>query len=186
MSGCHIVRSDQSGSDEKTYVQSDEADENGMFRLCIDGLQPNVTYKRLYGYVGDSHKPRVQTLDTLATYLEFKDYAGFVDWLKTSTRYNSSFFDAGQLVSSDLEPGECVEIGWSPNRVLRLEYLGDSTYRVLESRNSKILADDIFVTGCFIKKSPLFLPYIERNGERTASFVAGRNGGLSIVKKINA
>lgn len=44
MSGCHIVRSDQSGSDEQTYVQSDEADENGMFRLCIDGLQPNVAY----------------------------------------------------------------------------------------------------------------------------------------------
>lgn len=144
------------------------------------------TLKRLYGYVGDSHKPRVQTLDALATYLEFKDYAAFVDWLKTSTRYNSSFFDAGQLVSSDLEQGECVEIGWSPNRVLRLEYLGDSAYRVLESHNSKILAGDIFVTGCFIKNSPLFLPYIERNGERTASFVAGRNGGLSIVKKINA
>jgi len=44
MSGCRIVRSDQSGSDEQTYVQSDEADENGMFRLCIDGLQPNVAY----------------------------------------------------------------------------------------------------------------------------------------------
>lgn len=43
-SGCRVVRSDQSGSDEKTYVQSDEADENGMFRLCIDGLQPNVAY----------------------------------------------------------------------------------------------------------------------------------------------
>lgn len=38
------------------------------------------TLKRLYGYVGDSHNPRVQTLDALATYLEFKDYAGFVDW----------------------------------------------------------------------------------------------------------
>lgn len=43
-SGCRVVRSDQGGSDEKIYVQSDKADENGMFRLCIDGLQPNVAY----------------------------------------------------------------------------------------------------------------------------------------------
>lgn len=27
------------------------------------------TMKRLYGYVGDSHKPRVQTLDMLAIYI---------------------------------------------------------------------------------------------------------------------
>mgnify|MGYP006983547885 CR=1 FL=1 len=142
------------------------------------------TLKRLYGYVGDSHKPRVQTLDALATYLEFKDYAGFVDWLKTSTRYNSSFFDACQLVSSDLERGDNVEIGWAPNRLLRLEYLGDSAYRVVEAHNSKLQSDDMFVTGCFIKEQPLYLPYIERNGERTPPFVAGRNGGLSIVRKI--
>lgn len=157
-----------------------------ILRLRHEIFVSPSTLKRLYGYVSDSHKPRMQTLDSLSAYIGHKDYASFLLWLKNSTRYNSSFFDACQLVSSDLEPGECVEIGWSPNRVLRLEYLGDSTYRVLESRNSKILAGDMFVTGCFIKKSPLFLPYIERNGERTASFVAGRNGGLSIVKKINA
>lgn len=43
-SGCRVVRSDMSGSDEKIYLQSDEADANGMLRLCIDGLQPNVAY----------------------------------------------------------------------------------------------------------------------------------------------
>ena len=50
--------------------------------------------------------------------------------------------------------------------------------------NSKLQSDDMFVTGCFIKEQPLYLPYIERNGERTPPFVAGRNGGLSIVRKI--
>ena len=36
------------------------------------------TMKRLYGYVGDSHKPRVVTLNALASYLGHKDYASFV------------------------------------------------------------------------------------------------------------
>lgn len=143
------------------------------------------TMKRLYGYVGDSHKPRVATLDMLSKYIGHNDYATFVQWLKKSTRYNSSFFDANQLVSSDIQPGGVVEIGWAPNRLLRLVYLGESTYRIVEAVNSKLRVGDVFVTGCFIKGQPLYLPYIERKGEHTLPFVAGRNGGLSIMREIN-
>ena len=78
------------------------------------------------------------TLDSLSAYIGHKDYASFLLWLKNSTRYNSSFFDACQLVSSDLERGDNVEIGWAPNRLLRLEYIGDSAYRVVEAHNSKL------------------------------------------------
>ena len=77
--------------------------------------------------------------------------------------------------------GTLVSIGWSPNRLLQLRYLGDSTYEIEKSENSKLQPGDRFVTGCFIKEQPLFLPYIERGGERTASFVAGRNGGLTVI-----
>lgn len=143
------------------------------------------TLKRLYGYVSDNHKPRMVTLDILAQYIGHKNYMEFKLWLKTSTRYNSSFFKASQLVSSDLKKGTEIAIGWSPNRILRLRYLGESTYEILASENSKLEAGDHFVTGCFIKEQPLYLPYIERNGERTASFVAGRNGGLTLISIIS-
>ena len=63
------------------------------------------TLKRLYGYVSDNHKPRMVTLDILAQYIGHKNYMEFKQWLKTSTRYNSSFFKASQLVSSDLKKG---------------------------------------------------------------------------------
>lgn len=53
-----------------------------------------------------------------------------------------------------------------------------------ESDNSKLQPGDRFVAGCFIKSYPLYLPYIERNGEHTASFVAGRNGGLTVINII--
>lgn len=96
------------------------------------------TLKRLYGYVGDSHKPRVVTLNALASYLGHKDYASFVTWLKKSTRYNSSFFDANQLVSNDLTTGDVVEIGWAPNRLLRLVYNGNSIFRVIETQNTSL------------------------------------------------
>lgn len=140
------------------------------------------TLKRLYDYVGDEHKPRMTTLNALSRYIGHPDFSGFVAWLKTSPCYNSSFFNADQLMSSDLRCGDEVEIGWSPNRMVRLEYLGNSRYTVIESRNSKMLFGNIFVTGCFIAGQPLYLPFLERDGERTPPFVAGRNGGLSIVR----
>ena len=140
------------------------------------------TLKRLYGYVSDEHKPRMVTLDALAKYIGHKNYMAFCQWLKTSTKYNSSFFKTNQLVSSDLAEGAQIAIGWSPNRVLQLRYLGNSTYEIEASENSKLKQGDRFVTGCFIKEQPLFLPYIERDGERTASFVAGRNGGLTMIR----
>lgn len=88
---------------------------------------------------------------------------------------------ADQLISNELEAGSEVTIGWSPNRILKLLYHGESLYEVLTSENSKLKEGDRFVTGCFIKEQPLYLPFIERNGERTAPFVAGRNGGLTII-----
>ncbi len=142
------------------------------------------TLKRLYGYVNDDHKPRTLTLDILAKYTGHDNYLAFTHWLKTSTKYNSSFFMATQLVSSDLRKGAEIAIGWSPNRLLTLRYLGESTYEVKSAENSKLKEGDRFVTGCFIKEQPLFLPYIERDGNHTASFVAGRNGGLTIIRII--
>ena len=56
------------------------------------------TLKRLYGYVSDNHKPRMVTLDVLSQYIGHRNYMEFTHWLKTSTKYNSSFFKANQLV----------------------------------------------------------------------------------------
>lgn len=91
------------------------------------------TLKRLYGYVNDDHKPRNITLDALAQYIGYNNYAEFTKWLKDSTKYNSSFFMAQQVISNDLQEGKEISIGWSPNRILRLRYLGESTYEVLKS-----------------------------------------------------
>ena len=140
------------------------------------------TMKRLYGYVADDHKPRISTLDLLAQYAGHADYKAFVFWLKSSTKYNSSFFMADQLTSGELTVGMEIMIGWSPNRLITLRYMGNSIYEVVASANSKLLSGDRFCTGCFIKGQPLLLPYIDRNGEHTMPFVAGRNGGLTVLK----
>ena len=77
--------------------------------------------------------------------------------------------------------GSVVEIGWSPNRYLRLSYKGDAWFEVLEAKQSKLKEGDCFEATSFLMGQPLSLPYILRDGIRTLPFIAGRNGGLTLV-----
>lgn len=158
------------------------------FSICLNqqvGYHLSAsTLKRLYGYVSDEHKPRITTLDILSQYVGHQNFSAFTLWLKTNNKYNSSFFDANRVASNDLAVDSHLEIGWSPNRLLTLHFLGDSRFEIEKAENSKLQVGDCFVTGCFIMGQPLYLPYIERNGEHTSPFVAGRNGGLTIINII--
>lgn len=168
---------------EKTLHTSTDFDE---FSLYLDrnrfGKVSASTLKRLWGYVNDLHAPRRGTLNVLSSYVGHDSFDMFVDWLKKSTHYNSSFFTAEQISSMELEPGDGVEIGWSPNRIVNLLYLGDNLYEVTSSINSKLKVADRFINGCFIKEQPMFLPYVIRDGEKTSPFIAGRNSGLTCIK----
>lgn len=148
------------------------------------GKLSTSTLKRLWGYVNDEHKPRLQTLDLLARYLDYDNFDAFCSWLKSTSAYNSSFLDIKQIQSSDLQPGEQIEIGWSPNRYVRLLYCGQSQFKVVEVRQSKLHVGDCFETFSFFLGEPLSLPYILREGKRTPPFVAGRNSGLTLLSKV--
>ena len=139
------------------------------------------TLKRLWGYVNDLHQPRKQTLDVLARFLEFDNFDLFCEWLKKSPLYNSSYFTTKQILVSELQPGVQLEIGWSPNRYLLLVYKGNSSFEVLKSEKSKLSVGDCFEVSSFMLGQPLLLPYVLRNGERTSPFIAGRNGGLTML-----
>ncbi|MDO4163569.1 MAG: hypothetical protein Q4D56_04175 [Bacteroides sp.] len=139
------------------------------------------TLKRLWGYVNDTHIPRSNTLDLLARYIGYNHFGDFCAWLKSSTAYNSSFFSAKQVVSNELTPGAEVEIGWSPNRYLRLKYKGNTLFEVTEARQSKLHEGDCFEASAFLIGQPLSLPYVLRSGIRTSPFIAGRNGGLTLL-----
>lgn len=143
------------------------------------------TLKRLWGYVNDSHTPRQQTLDTLSRYIGHDYFRSFCSWLKSSTAYNSSFFTTKQISSKELLPGQEVEIGWAPNRYLRLQYQGNSIFLITEALQSKLQKGDSFEASVFLLEQPLYLPYILRNGNKTSPFIAGRNGGLTLINQLS-
>ena len=98
--------------------------------------------------------------------------------------YRASFFSTKQIQTKDLQVGDHVEIGWAPNRYVLLRYEGKNIFQVLEAKESKLQKGDYFETACFLLGQPLLLSYIAREGYKTAPFIAGRNGGLTLINQV--
>ena len=135
------------------------------------------TLKRMWGYVNMTPIPRQTTLDVLARYIGKDDYKTFCDDLKHTEAFHSRFFTADFINANDLKPEAGIEIGWSPDRMVTLKYLGDCQFEVTGSLNSKLAPGDRFVVANFIKGFPLYISRILRNGEYTPAYIAGRQGG---------
>jgi hypothetical protein len=146
------------------------------------GVQVSAsTLKRLWGKVGDMHDIRPSTCDCLSRYLGYKNFEEFKLAIRTDSEYCSAFFSAKTLESSELQPGQRIEIGWMPDRRVELQFLGGDSYRVTASVHSKLHVGDEFEVLSFMLGHPLYISRIKRGDAFTESYEAGRQGGLSIL-----
>lgn len=139
-----------------------------------------TTLKRLLGFAQDERTPHASTLDAIARYL---GYAHWEELAKIEDRGNSDFNSSDDEVrSADLQVGKVVEIAYLPDRVVTLRYLGNNRYKVEQSQNSKLQADDEVEILNFVLHHPLLVVQVWRNGESLGQFTAGRVSGLSSIK----
>ena len=148
----------------------------------IGEMLSSSTLKRLWGYVSLNPTPRIATLDILSRYVGHKNFKAFCESLKESKAFVSTFFTSKYQTVSELTPGVIVTIGWAPNRVVNLNYLGEFQFEVISSENSQLLPGDRFELSEIIVGYPLYISRILRNGEYTPSYVAGRQRGISLMK----
>lgn len=142
------------------------------------------TLKRLWGYVSLNPTPRITTLDVLARYIGQHSFKKFCNMLRESNVSVSGFFTSRCIVTSDLEIGDKIAVGWAPNRLVTLGYKGDYEFEVIASENSQLLAGDILELNEITMGYPLVVPRILRDGKYTPAYIAGRNGGINHLKKI--
>ena len=139
------------------------------------------TLKRMWGYVTKHPVPRITTLDILSRYIGYKDFREFRSKIKASSEFESTFFSTKIIDVAQLKVPAKVTIGWNPNRLVTLEYLGDFRFRVIGTENSHLLVGDEFSATSFMQDHPLYIATITRNGEFTPSYIAGATSGLTSV-----
>ena len=139
------------------------------------------TLKRLWGYVSNYSSPSLTTLNILSRFVGKRDFRTFCEDLKKLAIFESSFFTTHFISASDLKPGDAVRIGWNPDRMVCLEYLGDFRFRVVQNLNSSLREGDEFECSSFFLGYPLYIPRVLRDGEYTPSYIAGSANGLTTL-----
>ena len=172
---------------EKTYGRSvstttDFEALSVVIERDINEMISSSTLKRLWGYVSNNSSPSLTTLNILSRFIGQKDFRTFCESLKKMELFESSFFSSTFISASDLEPGAIVRIGWNPDRVVHLEYLGSFHFRVQRNYNSSLQAGDEFDISSFFLGYPLYIPRILRGGQYTPSYIAGSVNGLTTLE----
>ncbi len=145
-------------------------------------LLSSSTLKRLWGYVSLNPTPRISTLDVMSRFVGHKNFKAFCTSLTKSNIFSSTFFTSRYMSVSELKKNAKVIIGWNPDRVVEMRYLGNFMFEVENSINSKLKVGDRFEQTDIILGYPLFISRILRNGEYTPVYVAGQQGGITMLK----
>ncbi|MBQ9410370.1 MAG: hypothetical protein IJU21_02045 [Bacteroidales bacterium] len=142
------------------------------------------TLKRLWGYVNYLSNPRLNTLDVLSRYVGYKDFGSFCEQIHSDPEFVSGFLSEDSLAAQDLPVGSHIRIGWDPDRIVDLEYLGDNRFEVVGVQNASLRMADRFILPSIVKGFPIYIPHIERDGRQTPMYVAGYRGGITLIKKL--
>lgn len=142
-------------------------------------LVSRTTLMRVWGYLDEGVTPRNSTLDILAQFL------GYIDWetyqqnaLLPKDQQSSPVLNRRISVSTSLVPGDCLRLTWQPDRVCDIEYLGGLTFKVIDSKNTRLLTGNTFQCSMIIEGEPLYLDNLKQGDDRTIAYVCGKKSGV--------
>lgn len=156
------------------------------FDILTDLLYTNTkemvsatTLRRFWGYQeAGSSAPSLNTLNVLSKLV------GYANWEDFKARKNSDASSSEMMNGihalrfSTLEVGCQLQITWNPDRRIMVEYLGNYTFRVLTTENSKLMAKDTFQCMQIIEGQAMCCENLLREGHVAMSYICGKNGGL--------
>lgn len=138
------------------------------------------TIKRLTGVIDYEGRPRTYTLDIVARFIGFESWKKLHAYTSLGT---SEFKYSGVIIEVKRTPvGTIFELTWAPDRTVRLQHLGDSYCRVIESINSKLAVDDILSIWQIAPGFPLLADSVTRDGINLGHYTAATDTGLTSMK----
>lgn len=149
-------------------------------RQCIYARQRTMistsTLKRVWEYMPQG-KLRFYTLSILAGYLGYKSWDHFL--ANQRTEGTSDYVLSRHLwVDQELHAGDVVRLTWEPGRCCLIKYLGDKSFVVTQSVNTRLKAGDTFDCGMIVENELLFLDRLSQSGSAPVGYVCGKISGV--------
>ena len=146
-----------------------------------------TTLERVWNYSTRGYDNiSLYTLNVLSEYAGFHDWEKFCDELKKENGSDSDMFDDSALFSKDLHPGDRIKLGWTPDRICYIKYLGNYRFKAEECHNTTMKEGDIFSCLEFRINHPVVMTDFQSadgkvNGE---TYVAGIQYGITLLKHL--
>ena len=117
---------------------------------------------------------------------------GADSWEDFCNKYNkennkeSELFESKNAINCDkLEKGTLIKLGWAPDRICEIEYIGDNRFIATHTQNSSIKPGDSFKCLQMEQGRELYMDCFTREGEEmnnsTARYVVGQSSGITII-----
>ena len=136
------------------------------------------TLMRVWGY-RQGVTPRRSTLDVLARYLGYADYALFCDWAaERDGEPQSDEVVANHIETKDLTVGDRLLLTWNPGRRCVVELRDDGRFEVVEAEVTKLSVGDTFACSIFVEHEPLYMSELVHEGGMPMVYVAGKKDGI--------
>jgi hypothetical protein len=140
----------------------------------------STTLKRIWGYLNDNVQTRPGTLDILAQYI---GYSNFQDYTNSKVQYQEEIQSSPVMsrklnVQDELSVNDKLLLTWHPNRQCEIIYMGNLSFRVLSSCNTRILRGDTFTCSLFIEGEPLYIDNLQQGSKPPVAYVCGKMSGI--------
>lgn len=147
------------------------------------------TLERVWGYSTRGYDTISQrTLDVLSQYAAGCYWKDFCEQIHAESECESELFDAEHIASSELSVGARLQIGWLPNRLCVVRYLGNNRFVAEHCENSKMQKGDTFSCLQFALGKELVLTDFCQDGiaEKTPrTYMVGNRNGLTTLRLLH-
>lgn len=172
------------------YVPSTPAEFNDLSTRIFNKTKSRISIssiKRIWGYVRYENFPSRTTLNILSRFNGFKDWDSFQKEINFDPKDGSSGFMDGSLVNANaLQIGDQICVKWDPEKECILEYISYLRFKVLESKNIKLLPGDTCTINSICIGLPLFVSNIQRDGLIIPAYIGAKSGGIKQCVMRNA
>lgn len=143
------------------------------------------TLRRLWGRLKSYDTVFKRTLDVISCYIGYEHWDAFCIALRSKDAKESDIVAEGCVIKVDeLQPGDKIRIGWLPDRMCVVEFIGGVTFKAVQALNSTLQVGDTFECRVMLKHYPLFVDNLVHGGEHCQRYSIGINNGLTTLEKL--
>ncbi len=143
------------------------------------------TLERLWGYSTRGYETvSIRTLNVLSRFIGYHGWEEFC-MMTCSDPKESEIFKGESISSSTLATGARIRIGWPPDRICIVRYLGNNKFIAEETQNSTMQPGDTFSCLQFQKGRQLHMDeFCKKGSSDIQRYVVGINTGLTTLEII--